>query len=167
MHKQGLATGFTLLEMVIVLAIMILLTGVAVISFDSMGREQELRRPVTELQRMTQEAVRRAGTYERSQTITFDSSGFAMRYKSHANGKIDGDDRALWERRVDLPRRMKLTLRRFGATKFTSAAGQQLVIRPGGICEPLTARFEIGSAWIEVALDPLSGGMREETMNIQ
>jgi prepilin-type N-terminal cleavage/methylation domain-containing protein len=159
--------GFTLLEMVIVLAIMALLTGVAVMSFDSVGHQQELRRPVSELLRMTAEAVQRASLYERAQVINFDTEGFSMRYKTDADGRTSAGDTQLWQRRVDTPANLKFTLRRFGSEKFVAAAGQRLVIAPGGLCEPLTARFELGPSWIEIVLDPLSGGAQSETMNIQ
>lgn len=159
--------GFTLLELVIVLFIMALLVGLAVMRFDSVTAEQEMRRPVSELQRMTMEAVRRAGLYEKPQVIAFDAKGFAMRYKTDSDGRATKDDTAVWQRRVDMPPGMKLTLRRFGAQKFSPASGQRLVVSPGGLCEPLSARFELGRSWIEIALDPLSGGIRDEAMNIQ
>lgn len=158
--------GFTLLEVVIVLAIMVLLMGIAVVSFDSVGREHELKHPVAEFERMTVEAVQRAGIYERPQVVTFDSSSFAMRYKTDADGIATKVDDTTWERRVHLPKEMKLSLRRFGAAKFAPAAGQRLIVAPGGLCEPLTARFELGDAWIEVTLDPLSGTAQEESMHI-
>jgi hypothetical protein len=153
--------------MVIVLAIMAVLMTVAVMSFDTVTHEQDLRRPVSELQRMTHEAVQRASIYERPQIITFDSRGFVMRYRNDADGRAAANDDAIWQRRVELPPSMKLTLQRFGSEKFAPAAGQRLVVAPGGLCEPLTARFELGSSWIQITLDPLSGTAREETMNIQ
>lgn len=160
------SSGFTLLELVIVLVIMALLMGVAVVNFEGVGAERDLRRPASELQRMTKEAVRRAGLHERPQFILFDARGFAMRYKTDANGRAEPGDNAVWQRRVDLPPDMKLSLRRFGMNKFTPAAGQRLSIAPGGLCEPVTARFELGASWLEITLDPLSGGVGDEAMHI-
>ena len=166
-HAQLPQRGFTLLEMMIVLLIMALLMGVAVVNYDGVGIERDLRRPASELQRMTMEAVRRSGLYERPQVIVFDGKGFSMRYKTDANGRNDKNDNAIWTRRVDVPGDIKLSLRRFGMNKFTPASGQRLAIAPGGVCEPITARFEKGKAWLEITLDPLSGGVAEEFMNIQ
>jgi prepilin-type N-terminal cleavage/methylation domain-containing protein len=159
--------AFTLLEVVIVLTIMSLLIGIAVVSVNTVGKEQDVRRPVSEFTRMTQEAVQRAGIYERAQVILFDKKGFSMRYRTDADGRFTADDTKVWQRRVEIPDGMKFTLRRFGSTKFAPAAGQRLVIAPGGLCEPLTARFELNGSWIETSLDPLSGGPRDEEMNIQ
>src|SRR3954469_13730187 len=140
--------AFTLLEMVIVLTIIALLIGLSIMSFEGVTRSQDLRRPVSELQRMTQEAVERASIYERPQIITFDATGFAMRYRTDANGLVSSEDNAAWLRRVKIPPGMKLSLRRFGAQKFAPAAGQRLVVAPGGLCEPLSARFELENAWV-------------------
>lgn len=165
-HPGRAKSGFTLLELVIVLVIMALLMGVAVVNFDGVDAERDLRRPASELQRMTMEAVRRAGLYERPQMILFDARGFAMRYRTDADGRRESGDNAVWQRRVDLPPAMKLSLRRFGSNRFAPAAGQRLSIAPGGLCEPVTARFELGASWIEVTLDPLSGGVADEAMHI-
>ena len=62
---------------------------------------------------------------------------------------------------------LKLTLQRFGSEKFAPAAGQRLVVAPGGLCEPLTARFELGSSWIEISSIRSAAAAREEAMNIQ
>lgn len=158
--------GFTILELVIVMVIMALLMGLAVVNFDGVDAERDLRRPASELQRMTMEAVRRSGLWERPQVIVFDSKGFSMRYRNDANGRSEKSDKAVWHRRVDIAPEVKLTLRRFGTQKFAPAAGQRISIAPGGLCEPLTARFEKGASWLEITLDPLSGSVSEQAMYI-
>ena len=85
---RPLQRGFTLLEMVIVLAIMALLMGVAVMSFDTVSQEQELRRPVSELQRMTAGGRAARRHLRKAQVIIFDARGFAMRYRTDADGRM-------------------------------------------------------------------------------
>lgn len=144
----------------VVLFIIGLLSGVGVISFNSVTRGQEVRRPAMEFQRLVREAMRRAAATEEPQTIVFDKRGFTMRFRN------DAGDGSAWQHRVDLPEAMTLVLRRFGEEKFAPAAGQRLVVAPGGLCEPLAARFQLGDAWVEFTLDPLSGGARDEGMHI-
>lgn len=60
----------------------------------------------------------------------------------------------------------KLTVRRMGADEFTPAAGQRLLLRPGGLCEPLTLRWQKDAAWISATLDPLTGGFIETEENL-
>jgi hypothetical protein len=70
-------------------------------------------------------------------------------------------------KRFTLPPGMSLSLRRFGAEKFVPAEGHRLIVAPSGLCEPLTARFELGESWFEVTLDPLTGGAKEERMVVK
>ncbi len=158
------AGAFTLLEIVVVLVIISLLLGLGVMSFDGILREQEFRRPATGLKRMVQDAVRRARLDERPQVIVFEAGGFAMQLKKPA-GEPGGAEPG-WDR-VSVPSSMRLSIRRFGGERFLPAAGQMFVVAPGGLCEPITARFEEGSSWMQITIDPLSGGVREESMVIE
>jgi prepilin-type N-terminal cleavage/methylation domain-containing protein len=158
--------GFTLLEISIVLFIMVLLVGLCIYSFGGLTAERELRKPVSELQRMTMEAVRRAALQEKPQVILFEPTGFAIRYRQDPDGIRQKDEDEFYIRRVKLPPAMKLTLRRWGAEKFVPAPGQRLVVAASGLCEPLTARFELGASWLEVTVDPLSGRVIDEGMHI-
>lgn len=154
------AGGFTLLELMIVLVIIILVVGLGTMSFDGMMQEQELRKPVLEFKELTAEAVRRATLYERPQVLVFDKAGGAMPLRMPRAG----DQTPVPVKRFTLPPGMALSLRRFGAEKFAPAEGQRLIISPSGLCEPLTARFERGLSWFEVTLDPLTGAAKEERM---
>jgi hypothetical protein len=155
-----------LLEISLVLFVMSLLVGTCIYSFAGLTAEQEIRRPATEFQRMTMEAVRRAALHEKPQVIVFEPRGFAIRYRTDPDGSASPADQQAWVRRVTLPQGMKMSLRRWGQERMQPAAGQRLVVAPGGLCEPLTARFELGSSWFELTLDPLSGGMAEEAMSL-
>ena len=155
--------GFTLLEIVIVLVIITLILGLSVVSFDTVFQEQELRKPVLQFKDLTAEAVRRATLYERPQVLFFDKAGMVlpMRVGHQADG------RPMPVKRLTLPPGMSLMLRRFGSEKFLPAEGQRLIVSPSGLCEPLTARFELGPSWFEVTLDPLTGAAKEERMVVK
>lgn len=165
-HSRGRPQGFTLMEISITLFIMALLVGICIYSFGGLTAETELRKPVSELQRMTMEAVRRAALQEKAQVILFEPTGFAIRYRQEPDGLKQREDDQTLIRRVKIPPAMKLTLRRWGSEKFTPAAGQRLVVAASGLCEPLTARFELGPSWLEVTVDPLSGRVIDEGMHI-
>lgn len=157
------AGGFTLLEMMIVLVIIMLIVGLGAMSFDGVMQEQELRKPVLEFKSLAAEAVRRATLYERPQVLIFDKAGAVMPLRIARAA----DDTPIQVKRFTLPPGMSLSLRRFGAEKFAPAEGQRLIISPSGLCEPLTARFERGQSWFEVTLDPLTGAAKEERMVVQ
>lgn len=159
-------SAFTLLEMTVVMFVMAVIVGISVYSFSGVTEEEILRRPASEFQRMVMEAMRRASLEEAPQTIAFTSSGFMMRFLQEADGRSTAEDGRAWVRRVEVPEDMRISLRRWRARDFKPAMGQQLVIAPSGLCEPLTIRFERGASWLELSLDPLSGGTREEAMEV-
>ena len=154
--------------------VMALVMGIAAYSFGGVSGEEVLRRPASEFQRVVLESVRRAALYERPQVIAFDKQGFLVRHPQadqpqrglQAMGKIQSEQAQMWQRRVMLPGGMTAKLRRWGQRNFTPAAGQRMVIAPGGLCEPLTLRLEQGASWMELTLDPLSGGVAEEAMHV-
>ncbi|TLD71313.1 general secretion pathway protein GspH [Phragmitibacter flavus] len=164
-HQSGFP-AFTLLEMTVVMFVMAIIVGISVYSFNGMSEEDILRRPAAEFQSMVMEAVRRAGLEEQEQIILFNSSGFFMRFREVAEGRASDDNDGLWVKAVEAPGDMRISLRRWRSNKFTPALGQQLVILPGGLCEPLTIRFERKNSWLELSLDALGGGVREEAMEI-
>lgn len=157
--------GFTLLEISIALFIMVVLMGLCLYSFAGLEEEQMLKHPAREFEKMTLEAMRRAALHEKPQVIRFDASGFTLHYRQDPDGLPD-QGQAHWARRVTLPADMRLSLRRWGAAQFTPASGQRLVIAPGGLCEPVVARFELNQAWIEVGVDPLTGRTRDLDLHL-
>lgn len=155
--------GFTLMEVLMVLFIIALITGMAVMNFDGIFKEQDLRKPVLEFKDLTAEAVRRATLYERPQVLMFDKAGMVLPLQV----RRVGDSAPVRMKRFTLPPGMTLALRRFGSEKFMPAEGQRLMISPSGLCEPLTARFQQGESWFEVTLDPLTGAAKEERMVVK
>ncbi len=60
----------------------------------------------------------------------------------------------------------KLTVRRAGAKEFLPVAGQRMLLRPGGLCEPLTLRWQEDARWISATLDPLTASFLELEDNL-
>lgn len=158
--------GFTLLEMSVVLFIMAILAGLCIHNFSSLNQEDVIRKPAVELQRMTMEAVRRVAASAEAEVIAFDPRGFSIQYRRAADGLEASGKRKKWQRRVTVPEGMNVVLKRFGAASFQPATGQRVLFLPGSLCEPVTARFELGASWLQIRLDPLTGGVAEEEMYI-
>tara|TARA_R110002096_G_scaffold342165_6_gene535095 strand:+ start:1414 stop:2070 length:657 start_codon:yes stop_codon:yes gene_type:complete len=68
--------AFTLVELVIAIAVVSILTGLAVPAIDSAQNEHLAREPVNELHRMAREVRLRAMTEQRPYQIVFDREGF-------------------------------------------------------------------------------------------
>ncbi len=157
--------GFTLLELVMVLFIMALFLGIASFSFQGIDAEEALRKPASELQKMARDAVRRAGMYEQTQTIEFTKTGFAMRFAKDPADIKKGEENQLWLHQVKVPVNMKLSIQRWGSTKWQAATGQRWVMLSSGLCEPLTVRMELGNSYLEMHFNPLTGGVQDEILS--
>lgn len=132
------AAAFTLLEMIVVLAIAALIIGVGAGAVSGLAEEHDMRRVAREAE----------GVFLKARTRTLASSmPQLINLEELENG-------------------LKLTVRRAGTDVFVAALEQRMYLRPGGLCEPLTLRWQRGSAWITATLDPLTGGFAEMEENL-
>lgn len=131
-------SGFTLLEMIIVLAIAALLIGVGAGMVGALMDEQGLRRVAREAEVRMMQAMSRMLETSTPQSVNLDTL---------AQGR-------------------KLTLRRAGAKDFQPATGQRVLLRPGTLCEPVTLRWQEDTHWITATLDPLTAAFSEMEDNL-
>ena len=162
-HARGAAAGFTLLELVIALAITALLTAMAVPSFASLVAHQRLQATVEHLRAdialARQEAGRRAmpvhlvfqpgrnWCYAIGTAVSADCRQPVMPDASNGLIKVvQGRDQPgvqlLLARAMTLDSRTGASLRLDGMARFASAEGQQLQVRLGrlghaSVCAPL------------------------------
>tara|TARA_R110000850_G_scaffold247744_3_gene372683 strand:- start:461 stop:1102 length:642 start_codon:yes stop_codon:yes gene_type:complete len=93
LRKEVRHHGFTLVELVIAIAVLSILTGIAVPAIDSAQRERIAREPVSALYGMAREVRLRAMTEERPYQIVFDSEGFrAARFFQPYGGREEFDN---------------------------------------------------------------------------
>ncbi|MCX6840461.1 MAG: prepilin-type N-terminal cleavage/methylation domain-containing protein [Verrucomicrobia bacterium] len=132
------AAGFTLLEMIVVLVIAALIIGVGAGAVAQLTEENELRKVAHEAEGVFMQAMTRSLATTQPQSVSLEELGGQAR----------------------------LTLRRAGVEEFVPATGQRVLLRPGGLCEPLTLRWQKGAAWMSATLDPLTGGFAETEENL-
>jgi prepilin-type N-terminal cleavage/methylation domain-containing protein len=135
--KQS-AAAFTLLEMVVVLAIAALVIGVGAGAVQRLTEEHELLRVAHDAERVLMQAMTRTLNTVQPQSVDLAS----------------------------LSQKVKLTVRHAGSETFVAPTDQHLRLRPGGLCEPLTLRWQQGTAWVSATLDPLTAGFQELEENL-
>lgn len=155
-RKIQMGRGYTLIEIVLVLAIMALIIGATIPLSSGFRREQRLRDPVRELLVLAKTARAEAMTTGRATGLVFHKEGFGL-LRPGAEEPTDV---------FHLPARMSYTLTPFGMEKPLKPDGQTWVFQPTGLCEPITFRLQEGEAWIQVAFDPLTADLAEESYNI-
>ena len=144
--------GYTLLEIALVVAIIVLLVGAVVPLSSGFVREQRLRESVRGLLVLAKTARTEAMTGGRTAEVVFGKGGFALLRAGEEESSES----------VRLPRGTRYQLLPFGADKPLRPDGQRWIFQPTGLCEPLTVRIMEDEAWIEVRFDPLTAGIEEE-----
>lgn len=148
--------GYTLIEIALVLAIIVMIVGAAIPLSSGFMREQRLRDVVRELLILAKTARSEAMTTGRATGVVLGKKGFGL---MQAGGEEASDS-------YQLPRSMNYVLRPFASEKTIKPDGQTWIFQPSGLCEPLTFRVEENDAWIEVTFDPLTANIGEEAYEI-
>lgn len=130
--------AFTLLEMIIVLAIATLLIGIGVSAAGMLADEHELRGVARNAEVTFMQAMTRVLNTSAPQSVNLDAV---------AAGR-------------------KLTVRRAGTKDFVPATGQRMLLRPGGLCEPITLRWQQDTHWLTATLDPLTASFTDLEDNL-
>jgi len=154
--KRRGVRGYTLLEIAMVVAIIVLIIGATVPITSGFTREQRLRDVVRDLLVYAKTARTEAMTTGRAAEVIFAKDGFALRRA--------GEDEPSESRR--LPRGMRYVIEPFGTEKAVRPDGQRWIFQPTGLCEPVTVRVEADDAWMQVTFDPLTAGIADESYYI-
>ena len=148
--------GYTLLEIALVVAIIVLLVGAVVPLTSGFVREQRLRDAVRELLVLAKTARMEAMTSGRAAELVFEKGGFVLRRPGDEEGSES----------VKLVRGMTYQLLPFAADKPLRPDGQRWIFQPTGLCEPIAVRIMEDEAWIEVRFDPLTASIEDESYSI-
>jgi prepilin-type N-terminal cleavage/methylation domain-containing protein len=141
-----LRRGFTLMELIVVMFIMMLMVGVGVGSFAYFNSSDPFEEPTARLQRMSKYALQTAMIQHRTMTIAFDKTGFGLVGDSSSEGA-----------HYSLPGGVKMAVFHWGGREWEKAEGQIWPFGEQGICEPIQVRFQNDSDHIDIAFHPLTG----------
>ncbi|WP_395749799.1 Tfp pilus assembly protein FimT/FimU [Prosthecobacter sp.] len=143
--------GFTLLEMIVVLLIAVLIIGIGAGAVQRMSQENELRKASVEMEAVFMQAAQRAYATSMTQTVVFAEGGLELAGSNLPSGGASVS--------VSFPEGTRFQVRRMGSDRWAPAAGQRLMLLPGGLCEPLGLRLDWQGSTVRATLDPLTGGM--------
>jgi type II secretion system protein H len=157
MHRRTAA--FTLLEMMVVLAIAALIIAIGAGAMQNVTEENELRKASQSLEGIFMTAVHRAYATTSAQAVTFDEQGVTLQGAR--------PQAAAGNPSVILPKGTRLQLRRMGSDRFVPAAGQRVLMLPGGLCEPLQFQLQWQGTTLSASLDALTGGFTDVEESVQ
>ena len=193
-RKKTASGGFTLLEVVMVMALTIAVFGVALVASDAGKPEKALREAIGAPEDLIREARRLSLLQQRTYAVEFREGSVTLspRGRSQVDGlsqRVVGSSRERFsfdapedpdaaERQRTFPevRRTRkidedyvMEVKRWGARDFRlieEDVVETLVFEPSGLVEPATLRISKGETFISVELSPLSGAARGEELYI-
>ncbi|MBL9117170.1 MAG: prepilin-type N-terminal cleavage/methylation domain-containing protein [Verrucomicrobiaceae bacterium] len=149
--KRNRRSGFTLLEIVMVLAVIAMVVGIAVAIFVTSDEDGGLKGPPEELAGMVKKASRGAVVLGRTVVIAFDKKGFGVIGEGGSSSS--------------LPDGMKVKYQRFNeGRRWTDAEGLNWPFFATGLCDPLRFRFESPQQIVELEFHPLTGSITSQNI---
>lgn len=147
------SSGFSLMEIIVVIALMVIFIGVAAVSFDAVSDDSPVKKPADRLAVMVKQASRAAVVQGRTIAIGFDKESISFL------GNVAGGG----EGHVALPKGMKVSFQPWnGGKKWIPATDLVWRFYSSGIFESLRFRFDHPEGTVEMAFNPLTGSVSEE-----
>jgi len=166
--------AFTLMEMLIVLAIIGLVFAGTFAGLSSLNSQKVLTQPYEDIRSMAKTAWQRAMTEQRAWQIRFYPDRFVLEPRQAVNE----DDRKLFQtadqsmqrgsgvETVTVPPEVVMEVRRWGQSQwFRPQASPPItwIFEHSGLCEPLSVRFTSEeSGTLGAQFDPLTASVTEE-----
>jgi type II secretory pathway pseudopilin PulG len=147
--------AFTLLEICFVLFIVAVLFAVAAPPVAKQFQEEQIRKPVRELQSFAKTARRLAMEENRAYVVLLLNSGYLLEPLE----KKDTDKESL---RYDLPNRVTFEIQRPADRDLKRFADARWIFTPNGLCEPITFFFQRDHDWIRFRVDALTARIENE-----
>ncbi len=137
-------SGFTLVEILVVLSILVLMLGISIVSISGVKEEDRLRRAVAVIEITARESLLQAVKCQ--QTVRMGLSTGSLGSASDFGGKLE--------------------IRRVGERSFRQPRqGEIWEFSPTGICEPIEVRLSGSGGTVELAFDALTACAKRKSLD--
>ncbi len=153
----NLPGGFTILEIVMVMAVVTLLIGAAIPEISGMVRAERLKAPARELEGMAITARYQALAEQRPYQIILSQKGF--RLERLGDAKTGGVVAT-----YDLADDIALELATWPEEKWSQPRQHVWYFPPSGLCEPIRIMFRKGEAYFYQKYSAVTGWYQEESL---
>ena len=162
--------AFTLMEMLVALAIVGIIISASVIGVGSLNDERNLRAPLNELRILGKRAWARSMEEQRAWQIKILPDRFVLEPKQpvHADDlkmfkEVDAQmNRGTGVDVVKIDPEVRIEVRHWGEAEWHTPRPDAWVFEHSGLCEPINIRFISSFATITVSFDPLTAAIASE-----
>lgn len=163
--------GFTLVEVVITLSIIVLLIGLATAAMQSFWHQRELEVPMARLKEYAKRARNAAILEQRPYVVEITPQGVALlslagQVPEGALASLEGVQRGVVDR-FSWDAEVVMRVRRWNQPEFSELPRHSWVFERSGLCEPLTARVQSEFGFIEMTFNPLDAHVEHEVSEIR
>ena len=174
--SESRSGGFTLIEIVMVLAITAVVMGGAIGLMVFSSDERALRKASGEIELMAKKARTLSILHQTPYSLEFsegairlvplaqagmdEKKGYSFRKNDPAPKTAEADE----DRQIKLDSGMALSFRHWNSTEWLTTAKKNVHIwrfDPDGICEPISIRLALGDSWAMDTFHPLTASIRE------
>ena len=173
--------GFTLIEIIMVLAIAALVIGGAMGLMAYSSDERSLRKTSGKIEYMAKQARTMSILHQTPYALEFSEKGIQLMplAQTGMGGKEAMSSRkqeptpdpaaSPEDRHTDLTNGMTLSMRRWNSSEWltTSKNVQYWRFDPDGICEPVSIRLSLGNSWAEDTYHPLTATIRDSQLEVR
>lgn len=160
-HRSDRSLGFSLLEMVIVLFIIMVLAGLAIgLSRDVFGQE-ELRGTAREISLLAKTARLKALDENISYKISITPNQLSLQPLEELNSEesVEGSGKVI---QYKIPEKVILKMKQWGDQEWQKIEEVTWIFKPTGLCAPNSFRLERDGAWVEMSFNPLTANKQDE-----
>jgi len=176
-HPRHRRSGFTLLEMIMVLVIIGILAGLSLPAMQSAFVEQGVRKDAHQLALMVKTAMIQSADQHRAYVIDLANTTMALHPVGEtpadpdAPASTDDDDAAAANSapagvevtsELDAPNKLLTPDPNKTDAWIDMPDGTQWVFQPGELCPATRVRLTRGNAWLEMSFDALTGNVENE-----
>lgn len=175
--------GFTLLEMVFVLAMIAIMAGWMTLSVATVETEQKLREASGNIESLAKRARNIAVMQQRPYQLTISASKvsiaplYVLEFEDEGFTRASLSEDEVSEGRLDditasesTDSEVTYEIKRWRSDEWEMLEGEKrivLTLDPAGLVEPISIRCSIGKSWMVQDLHPLTAGIRDEQMSIE
>jgi prepilin-type N-terminal cleavage/methylation domain-containing protein len=157
-------SGFTLLEMLIVLAVIAMFTGVFMLRFDDGHVERTLYQTAVDIRGIALKSKKRSFAFRKNQYIVFTPKSFWTTETPPLEEGLAVASSGQGPESFIIPGDVIMEIKPPGSQRWINPKGHAWNFRASGLSDPMEVRFTMGRSYTNLNFNVLTGLAEEETI---